>query len=266
MKFGVLGHLQVIDDNEVGIAVAAPRQRAVLGVLLLSANQVVSAEALAEAVWDGAPPRGATNTIRAYVMRLRRNLGGVAARIETHDPGYLIRVAPNELDATVFESLCEQVEAAVHADDVGQPALLKATRALRLWRGSPLIDIPSRTLYDAWVPRFEQQRLQLMEWRIEAALHLGRPEALIPEISSLIRQQPLREPLYRLQMLALARADRTGEALAVYREARAILVDQLGIEPGQELRRLHQQILEGRIPPPQPSGDRRPRALAAGMA
>jgi DNA-binding SARP family transcriptional activator len=263
LNFGVLGQLQVLDGQGGLLTVAAPRQRALLGVLLLNANRVVSAESLAESVWDGMPPRGAANTIRAYVMRLRKALGAsVAARIETRDPGYLLRVETNEFDVAVFESLCEQIGAAVRMDGNWQSVLGKATRALRLWRGTPLIDVPSRTLRDAWVPRFEQQHLQLREWRIEAALELGRSDALIPEISGLINQQPLREPLYRLQMLALARAGRIGEALAVYREARAMLVDQLAIEPGFELKRLHQQLLEGRVPPPAAPVRQRPQTAA----
>jgi DNA-binding SARP family transcriptional activator len=264
LNFGVLGQLQVVDGQGGLLTVAAPRQRALLGALLLNANRVVSAESLAETVWDGVPPRGAANTIRAYVMRLRKALGAsVAARIETRDPGYLLRVEANEFDAAVFESLCEQIGAAVRTDGNWQSVLGKATRALRLWRGTPLIDVPSRTLHDAWVPRFEQQYLQLMEWRIEASLELGRSDALIPEISSLITQQPLREPLYRLQMLALARAGRIGEALAVYREARTSLVDQLAIEPGFELKRLHQQLLDGRVPPPAAAPTRQGSQTAA---
>jgi len=250
MKFGLLGQLQVENADGSCVPVEAPRQRAVLAVLLLSSNRVVSAEALIDMVWDGAPPRGAANTVRAYVMRLRKTLGPeAAARIETCDPGYLLRIGPHELDAATFESLWRQTAAAVHAGgEEWQSAGVKSRRALRLWRGTPLIDVHSRTLRDAWVPRFEQQHLQLLEWRIEAALELGRSNAQIPEVAGLIRQHPLREPLYRLHMLALARADRTGDALAVYREARAVLIDQLGIEPGIELQRLHQRLLDGQVP------------------
>jgi DNA-binding SARP family transcriptional activator/tetratricopeptide (TPR) repeat protein len=246
MKFGILGRLQVVDDDMCTVPVAAPRQRAVLAALLLNANRILPADALAETLWDGAPPAGAANTVRAYVMRLRKSLGsGAAARIETHDPGYLIHVEPDEFDATAFDALCRQAGAAVRAGDQWGEATVQATRALALWRGSPLIDVPSRVLRDAWVPHYELQHLQLLEWRIEAELASGGSDALIPEINSLVKQNALREPLYRLQMLALAHADRPGEALAVYREARAVLIEQLGVEPGAELQRLHQLILNG---------------------
>ena len=220
-----------------------------LGALLLSANRLLSAESLTETVWDGVPPKGAGNTVRAYVMRLRKTLGGaLAARIETHDPGYVMRVEPHEFDVAAFEVLCERAEAAVRVGDRWEEVADTASRALGLWRGTPLVDVPSRRLSDLWIPRFEQQHLQLLEWRIEADLELNRSHALIPEISSILREHPLREPLYRLHMLALAQANRAGEALAVYRGARTLLLEQLGVEPGAELQRLHQQILRGTLP------------------
>ena len=261
MRFGILGRLQVTDEARA-VPVPAPRQRAVLAALLLSANRVLPAETLAETVWDGAPPKGADNTVRAYVMRLRRTVGTeIAARIETHDPGYLIRIGPQEFDADTFEALCRRAGTAAGSGDQWPQVADAAARALALWRGTPLIDVPSRSLSDLWLPRLEQQYAQLLEWRIEADLDTGRADALIPEIHDLLRRDPLREPLYRLHMLALAHADRAGEALAVYREARARLIDQLGVEPGPALRELHRQILAGQIPDPRhrPAAPTRPR-------
>ena len=272
MRFDILGSLQVTDDDARVVPVAAARQRSVLAALLLSANRVLPAESLAETVWDGDPPKGAENTLRAYVMRVRKTVGaGIAARIETRAPGYLFRLAPGELDTDDFEDLCRRAGAAVRAGERWDEVARTTSSALALWRGTPLIDVPSRSLANTWVPRFEQQHLQLLEWQIEAGLESGRSDALIPEIASLLHQHPLRESLYRLHMLALARADRAGEALAVFREARSLLIDQLGVEPGAELQHLHQQILGGAIssrttpPPAEPQGQpaaKRPARLS----
>jgi len=178
-------------------------------------------------------------------MRLRKTLGGGAGRLETHAPGYLLRTDPGEFDAAVFEEHCRRVGTTPRAEGHWETIASEAAQALTLWRETPLVDVPSATLRDAWVPRFEEQHLQLTEWWIEAEMQLGTPHTLIPRLGGLVRQHPLREPLYRLQMLALARSDRTGEALAVYRQARSVLIEQLGVEPGPGLRQLQQRILGG---------------------
>lgn len=195
-------------------------------------------------------PRGAINTLRTYVMRLRKALGAQGAeRIETREPGYLARLEPDELDLALFNTLSAQTEAAVRQDGSWEKAASSATAALALWRESPLIDVPSQVLHDEWLPLLELRHLQVLEWRIEADLMTGGTDALIPEVSALIKRHPLRESLYRLLMMSLARADRAGEALAVYREARSVLIDQLGVEPGTEVQRLHRAILAGETPP-----------------
>ena len=251
--FGVLGPLQVIAGNSrEPDTISAARLRVLLAVLLWRANQPVSVDELAELVWDGAPPGGAAEAIRALVMRLRRRLGtGVAARIVTRAPGYVIEISADELDASRFETLAREAGSAVRADRWAEAAET-AAQALGLWRGTPLTDTPSQLLRDQWVPRLERLHLQALDWRIEADLHQGRHEQLIPELQDLTARHPLREHLHSQLMLALARTGRQAEALAAYQHARSALVTELGAEPGTDLQALHQQILRAdraRTPP-----------------
>jgi DNA-binding SARP family transcriptional activator len=230
-----------------------------LAVLLWRANQPVPTGELAELVWDGAPPRGAPEAIRALFTRLRRRLGTrAAARIVTRAPGYAIEVSGGELDASVFETLALRAGAAVRVGQWAQAART-GSEAMRLWRGTPLADVPSQLLRDQWVPRLEQLHVQALEWRIEANLQNGLHEELIPELRSLATDYPLRERFHAQLILALARACRRAEALAAYRHARRVLVDELGIEPGPELRDLHERILAANhefLVPPQANGAR----------
>lgn len=244
MRLGILGPVLVIDDvgAQVGVAV---RQRTLLAALLVRANRVVPVEQLAELVWDGAPPPEALRTVRSYVVRLRRALGpGLAPWIETRDPGYLIRVQESDLDALRFEALCRQAGVALRAGAWAE-ASAAASGALELWRDEPLLDVPSQVLREQCAPRLEQLRVQALEDRGDAELRLGQHEELVLQLQDLIVAHPLRERLHAQLMLALERAGRRAEALRAYRLARSVLVDQLGIEPGPELRSLHERILAG---------------------
>ena len=252
VRFEILGPMRVTDGQGTR-PVAGRRQRIVLGALLENANKPVPAERLAEVLWDGAPPDGAVPTLRTYVMRLRRGLGpGAAERIVTKDNGYVAQVEEHELDALYFQAQCRTAEAAAHAGD--WPVVAEAVeRALSQWRGTPLMDVPCRTLHDAWLPRLEQSELQAREWQAEAALHLGRNEQLIQPLRELTAAHPLRERFHAQLMLALSRTGRQAEALAAYQDARRALVEALGIEPGAELRALHERILGGEVEPPPPT-------------
>jgi DNA-binding SARP family transcriptional activator/tetratricopeptide (TPR) repeat protein len=243
--FALLGTLTLADGAGDPVVVSGSRQRALLASLLLSANVPVSADALAEAVWDGSPPPGAATTLRSHVRRLRQALGPEAgARITACDPGYLIAVLEPELDVLGFEAACRLADAARRAARWPE-ASAAAARALELWRGTPLLDVPSQVLRDQFVPRLEQMRLQALEDRTEADLRLGRQDRLIPELRDLAMRHPMRERFHSQLMEALARAGRQAEALDAYRQARRALVDELGIEPGPHLQLLHQQILHG---------------------
>ena len=244
MRLGVLGSLLVVDD--AGGQVPLPvRQRTLLAALLVRANQAVPMSELTELVWDGTPPHGATRTLRTYVVRLRRAVGpGVAARIVTKDPGYLVRVEPTELDALQFEALCGRAGTELRAGAWAK-AVDASAAALALWRGEPLLDIPGQVLRDEFVSRLEHLRVQALEDHAEAQLRLGWHEQLVPQLRELTGADPLRERFHAQLMLALARAGRQAEALEAYQQARRVLVEQLGVEPGPQLRDLHQRILAG---------------------
>jgi DNA-binding SARP family transcriptional activator/uncharacterized protein HemY len=245
MRLGILGPLLVADDGGNQITVAAARQRTLLAALVVRANRTVPVEELAELVWDTAPPGGAARTLRSYVMRLRHVVGpAVAARIVTRDPGYRCEVAEAELDVLRFEALCRQGGAAVRARAWQQGRRLLA-EALGLWRGAALEDILSQSLRQECIAYLEQARLRAIEWRIEADLHLGRHEELIPELQALADRYPLREHGHAQLMLALYRCERPAEALAAFQRARRLLVQEVGIEPGPELRTLQEKILAG---------------------
>jgi len=265
MRFEVLGPLRISGCGaDTPTLISARRLRVLLAALLLYANQPVPAGELAELVWDGNPPPGATNSVRAYVMRLRRVLGaGVGARIVTRDPGYLVQVAETELDVLEFEALCAHAGVAAATQQWAEVSAT-AARAVGLWRSSPLIDIPAQGLRDRWVPRLERLHVQALDWHMDAELHLGRHQQLVPQLRELCGQHPLRERFHAQLMLALARCGQRGDALQVYQQVRRCLIDELGIEPGPELRAAQQRILAGTDDAePSPAADA--RAAPAGQ-
>jgi DNA-binding SARP family transcriptional activator len=271
MWFGVLGPVLVRYRDSV-IEIPAGRQRVLLAALLLQAGAVVPVAALAEAVWDGMPPAGAETTLRSHVMRLRRVLGPAAgARIVTRYPGYLIEAGDEEVDLLRFRRLCREGGMAVRAGDWAR-AWEMLTEALELWREEPLADIPSELLRRDEAPALEELRLQAVEWRMEAGLELGRHAELAPELRSLAGQYPLRERFAAQLMLALVRCGRQAEALEAYQRARGSLVEQLGTEPGAELRELHQRVLTAdptlAAPAARPTASQavRPQELPASVA
>jgi DNA-binding SARP family transcriptional activator len=245
MRFALLGPLLVDDGAGDLVTLSGPRLRVLLAALLLQANVPVSAEALAEAVWDGEPPPGAAETLRSYVRRLRRVLGPEAgARIVARSPGYLVRVEPAELDVVEFEASCTDASAALRKRAWAE-ASAAAARALLLWRGAPLLDVASQMLHAEFVPRLGQMRVQALEDRAEADLWLGHDDRLVPRLRDLTAQYPMRERFHVQLMLALARTGRRAEALDAYRQARRVLAEELGIDPGAELRQLQERILAG---------------------
>jgi DNA-binding SARP family transcriptional activator len=228
VEFRILGPLEVVDDDRL-VELGGQKQRVLLAVLLLEANKVVSSDRLIDALWEDAPPDSAQKALQVYVSNLRKRLG--RDRIVTKSPGYAIRVEPGELDLELFERL---------ADEGGRQ---QWAAALALWRGPPLADFARSRFALSEVARLEERRLAVLEERIEADLALGRHADLVAEVESLVAEDPLRERLRALLMLALYRSGRQAEALEVYQDARRTLVEELGIEPGRELRELHQTIL-----------------------
>jgi DNA-binding SARP family transcriptional activator/tetratricopeptide (TPR) repeat protein len=244
---GVLGPLLVRSGGEP-VSVPAPKQRVILAALALRAGQVASYDELAEIVWDGVPPSGARVAIRNYVKRLRQILGPDAGRrIVTRDPGYALEAGPDEVDALRFTALCTQGGEAIRQDttpgsDPGAWELLG--EAIGLWRGNPLVDVPSNVLITAEVPRLDALRMQAQEWRMDAGLARGLHSELVGELTQLALDHPWRERFHAQLMLALYRCGRQAEALAAYQRTRRMLVDELGVEPGRELRDLQAGILD----------------------
>jgi DNA-binding SARP family transcriptional activator len=253
-EFWLLGPLVVCSGTAV-VPVPRGKQRAVLAALLLSAGHVVSLDELAVVVWGDQSPPTARVAIQNHVMRLRRSLADAGSRIRTHPPGYLIRVEADEVDVIRFGAHADAARAAArgHAWEV---AAAQASAALALWRGEPLADVGSEALTLREVPRLAEMRLQALETRIDADLHLGRHAEVITELRQLATAHRLRERFHGLLMLALYRDGRQGEALAAYQLARAVLVEELGTEPGAGLSHVHRQILAGdpalMVPEPAP--------------
>ncbi|PRY46128.1 AfsR/SARP family transcriptional regulator [Umezawaea tangerina] len=242
LEFRLLGPLQVVIDGEL-IPVRAGRQRSLLVSLLLKAGSAVSVDELAEHVWGADPPARARGTLQTYVMRLRQVLGPQVP-IRTAPDGYLIDVDEKTIDLVRFGGLAEQGEQERALGNLAAASGLFTT-ALALWRGPALLDVPSEILHRDEVPRLGERRLHVVERRVEVDLDLGRHADLVPELSRLTAEHSLRERLWAQLMLALYRSGRQADALAAYHRVRDQLAEELGIDPGDELRRVHQQVLVG---------------------
>jgi DNA-binding SARP family transcriptional activator/predicted ATPase len=225
MDIRILGPLEVLEDGRA-LELGGTKQRAVLAMLALQPNRAVSMSQLAEAVWDDEPPESARKALQVYVSQLRKVLG--RARLQTRGGGYLLQAHRDELDLTRFE----------HLRDIGE-----LDAALALWRGEPLADLADHDFVRVEAARLEELRLACLELRIERDLAAGRHGELAGELEALVREHPHREHLRAQLMLALYRAGRQAEALEAYQAARSELVAELGLDPGPELRNLHQQIL-----------------------
>ncbi|HEX2504165.1 MAG TPA: BTAD domain-containing putative transcriptional regulator, partial [Miltoncostaeaceae bacterium] len=268
MEFLILGPLEARADGRA-LALGGAKQRALLALLLLHRNEVVSTDRLIDGLWGEAPPATAAKVVQVYVSRLRKLLGPSAAdggRLVTRPPGYVLQLAPDELDLDRFEALVERAGRAMAS---GDPAAASAAlgRGLALWRGPPLADLAFEPFAQAAAARLEEQRLAALEGRIEADLALGRAPELIGELAALVGGHPLRERLRRSLVLALYRAGRQAEALEAYRAGRRALVDDLGIEPSPELAELERAILRHdpalALPPPPPPPAAAPASPAA---
>jgi YVTN family beta-propeller protein len=244
LEFRILGPLEVRADG-VAVPMGGPRQRALLALLLLSANRVVSRDRLIDELM--LDPRGekGTRALTVQVSRLRKALelvDGSEPRLVASPPGYVLRVKPGELDLDTFERLLAEGRSALERGDPADAAAA-LREAEELWRGRPLADLEFEPFARMEVERLEELRLAAVEERIDAELELGRDAALVPELEALVAEHPLRERLRRLLMVALYRAGRQAEALTAYREGRRQLLDELGLEPGPELVELERAIL-----------------------
>jgi len=241
MEFRILGPVEVHGERET-MALGGVKPRAILAVLLLHANESVSAERLALALWGEDAPPSAVQRIQVHVSRLRKALGG-AEVLTTTAAGYLLRVRPGELDAERFARLVEDGESALQSGQVEDAAALLRD-ALALWRGPALADLAFEPFAAAEIARLEEQRLAALEARVAADLLLHRHAALVGELRKLVSANPTREPLVGQLILALYRCGRQRDALDVYARTHAYLSDALGLEPGLTLKDLQRAILE----------------------
>ncbi len=224
-------------------AIGSPKVRTLLAALLLEAGRVVSVESLKDALWGGAPPASAQASLHNHVARLRRLLDD-PERLRAVPPGYLLRVEQGELDVHVFERHLATARGAYAARN-WERVVRECTSALALWRGTPLNGLPAELGGYAFVQRLKEARLLLLEWRYDAELAVdgARLDGLVPELSALAAEYPLREAYHRQLMLALHRTGRQAEALAVHRDLRARLVEELGVEPGPAMQEAHVEVL-----------------------
>ncbi|MEZ0106705.1 DNA-binding SARP family transcriptional activator [Catenulispora sp. EB89] len=241
--FGLLGPLDVRIDAEP-ITIPAAKTRVLLAALLCRPNRAISADELIDTLWDSKPPDGAVITLRSHVLRLRRCLGAAADRIQTAAPGYRVRLDPNtELDSAIFTELCHSARAAARLADWPTVAH-KAAAALALWRGTPLADVASERLLRDESAGWTQARAEIVELGARADLALGRSAEAASALRELATEYPHRETAHALLMAALSAAGRRTEALEVFRGLSAALSSDLGVEPGPEIRALHQTILD----------------------
>jgi DNA-binding SARP family transcriptional activator len=254
MRYLLLGRLEAWAERSP-VCLGPPRQRVLLASLLLQPGHTVSMEWLTDALWGSHPPRTARTKIHWDVSGLRKILGaakqGAASPQEilvTHPAGYELRVLPGERDLDDFERLVADGQRLLAADPLAAADCLRA--ALGLWRGGPLEDLPLGPLLEAEVSRLDDRRLTVLEDRFGAELAAGLPPThMVAELKPLIADHPLRERFRGLLMTALYACGRQAEALALFSDTRRALIDQLGIEPGTELQRLHRDMLAG-IPIP----------------
>jgi len=240
MQFGILGPLEVRADGRA-VPLGGAKPRAALAVLALHANQPVSAERVAVALWGEDVPPSAVKTVQVYVSRLRKALDDPDVLLTT-PAGYCLRVQPGELDAERFERQVADGREALAAGGA-EHAAAQLREALGLWRGPPLAELAATPFAPTEIARLEEQHLAALELRVEADLVVGRHAELVGELQQLTTQHPWRERLHAQLMLALYRSGRQADALEAYRHAREVLVEQLGIEPGAELHDLHEAIL-----------------------
>ncbi len=242
MRFRILGPLEVLSP-EGWTAISAAKWRSLLAALLLRHGQLIPTESLIDELWGDSPPSTANNLVSIYIHRLKKLIGDTESRTLVYRaPGYMLRVAPGDLDLENFESLAaEGADALVAADAERAAELLGA--ALGLWRGTLLADVPRTSLLATFADRAAELWTTTTELRVEADLRCGRAAQVVPELRGLVLEHPLRERLWALLVRALEEAGRRAEALEAYAQARQVISDELGVDPGSELQRLYADLL-----------------------
>jgi len=252
LRFYMLGPLDVFGDGQRRTPNAL-KQRTVLALLLLHANELVTTATLIDDLWDSRPPRSAKAALQMHVTALRRALlpngqADCGSVLCTHPSGYLIRAGPEQTDLSEFRRYVARGRARLNAGKCAK-ASRHFRRALAVWRGRALADLRRVHSVDRYCTGLDEERLMVLEDRIAADLCIGRCRDVVSELEELCAAHPLRENCYELLMLALCVAGRRAEALGVYTRAHRILIDQIGIGPGPALRATQHAILHGSIPP-----------------
>ncbi|MFG6199955.1 BTAD domain-containing putative transcriptional regulator [Nonomuraea sp. JJY05] len=247
MDFRLLGPLEVLDAQGRPVELGTRKQRAVLAMLALEPGRIVSLDRLIDELWSGEPPSSAMGSLQVYIAKLRKALEPdrpprtPAAVLVTREPGYLLSVPPGQVDLIRFSTWAEDGSRALGLGEHAM-ALRHLDRALATWRGEPLAEFAGYGFAQPVAARLGELRATAMEDRFEARLALGEDAACVPDLERLVEAQPFRERLWRLLVLALYRAGRQADALAALRRVRALLADELGLEPGEALRALEQAV------------------------
>jgi YVTN family beta-propeller protein len=244
ISYRLLGPLEVTVDS-TAVDLGGLKQRALLAILLLHANQPVHRDVLVDQLWGEHPPAGAEHAVNVYIWRLRKALQAASGTqgVLTRQGAYLLQAAEEQVDAALFERLAEDGRRALAAEAPGRASAVLG-EALALWRGAPLADFRYEPFAQAEIARLEKLRAGAVEVRIEADLALGRHAYAVSELEALVAADPLRERLHQQLMIALYRCGRQADALAAYQNARRTLAEELGIEPCQPLQQLERAILE----------------------
>jgi DNA-binding SARP family transcriptional activator len=264
VDFRILGPLDV-REGEREVPLGRGKQRALLALLLLHRDQVLSTDRIVDELWGERPPPTAAKIVQNHVLQLRRALadgGSAGAALVTRGRGYMLHVEPGKLDLDTFLQLVEAGERALASGEAAEAAET-LSEALALWRGPPLADFAYEQFAQTAIGRLEELRLAALERRIEADLALGRHREVVGELKELVSAHPLREGFGAQLMLALYRSGRQAEALEVYRDARRALVEELGIDPSPALQELEQAILRQELPPHRSAKRQRPHAQCA---
>jgi DNA-binding SARP family transcriptional activator len=262
MRFRILGPLEVLSPDNEWTAISAAKWRSLLACLLLRAGQLVPTDSLILELWGDSPPGTANNLVSIYVHRLKKVIGDAEGKILVYRaPGYMLRVAPGDVDIEHFESLAAEGADLLAAGQEERAAEV-LSEALGLWRGSLLADVPQTSLVAMQADRAAELWLTTTELRVAADLACGRAVQVIPELRGLVREYPLRERLWASLIRALEEAGRRAEALERYAQARQVIAEELGVDPGTELQRLYAELLAADAAPSSaaPSRPRRRRA------
>ncbi|MGW2648651.1 BTAD domain-containing putative transcriptional regulator [Streptomyces sp. NPDC001393] len=259
--FGLLGPMVVQGAPGTVIPLRALKRRMLLALLLLEPNRVVARDRIESVLWGEHPPATARASLNNYVVQLRRSFGPGRTRLRTVPTGYLLEVQPSELDTREFGRMLAEAKA---ARERGEHAAVmrETTAALALWRDEPFADLPELAdVTEPYAVHLRELRLLALEWRLDAGLELGLMDDAVLELNRLVAEHPLREAFHRQLMLIHHRSGRQADALLAFERAREVFAEELGVDPGRELRDLHQLVLAqdqgpsriGAIPLPTPS-------------